>query len=598
MSQSAAAESAAPASSRRDGRVFTPGFSDGLGVRLLAFDPDTGSSIERLQFKPELGNAAGFERAVRERVAKLKQMHHPSIATVRSVDRLPEEGLVLESKHTAGRRLSELFPQARGPIFALELIRHLTPLVGMLHQNGSDVCHGVLTAEHIVATRDGRLVIVEHVLGSAIASLQWPEARLRSELGLALPPGNTTINPRLDIIQLGFLALSLLLGRRLDPSDYPDKIEQLLIEASPSSRLRSWLDRALQLGQRPFVEAAAAIDSLSELPDAADALATPAKGTPIPTQQDKKSPQASSSAASVPHAQPVAAQSAIRARVAAVDSAPAAAPAEPPVVDKKVERKSAPAATPAAATKPPVVQPAEMAKAAPVDVESPKPVARPKQTRGWMTAALTVVAAVEAVVIVGLFLAKPQAVELQVNAAKILPPTIPAPAVATVEPTASSSKPAESSTPATPPAPDRPTPAVAGGFGGVKVSSPLELQVFENGKLVGSTAGQIAMSDGPHTFEFVNESVGFRTTQNVTVKPGQMSTVTVALPNGRISINAVPWADVLIDGTAAGQTPLANLAIPIGNHEITFRNPGFQEQKQKIVVKAEGLTRVSATLQK
>ena len=315
-SPSSAAEPAAPASARRDGRVFTPGFSDGLGVRLLAFDPDTGSSIERLQFTPELGNAPSFERALRERVAKLKQVHHPSIASVRSVDRLPEEGLVLESKHTAGRRLSELFPQARGPIFALELIRHLTPLVGVLHQSGSDVAHGVLTSEHVVATRDGRLVIVEHVLGSAIASLQWPEARLRSELGLALPPGNSTINQRLDIIQLGFLALSLLLGRRLDPADYPEKIDALLIEASPSSRLRSWLDRALPLGPRPFVDIGAAIDTLGELPDAADALAAPGSQTPAPAAKDRKKDHAPAPAAApVPPAQPVAAQSAIRARV-------------------------------------------------------------------------------------------------------------------------------------------------------------------------------------------------------------------------------------------------------------------------------------------
>src|SRR5439155_19913539 len=121
-------------SSRRDGRVFTPAFSDGLGLRLLAFDAESGTSFERLQFKPELGNAAGFEAALRDRVAKLKHLHNGSLASIRTVDRLPDEGLVLESKHTAGRRLSELFPQARGPIFAIELIRHLTPLVAMLHQ--------------------------------------------------------------------------------------------------------------------------------------------------------------------------------------------------------------------------------------------------------------------------------------------------------------------------------------------------------------------------------------------------------------------------------------------------------------------------------
>jgi hypothetical protein len=75
-----------------------------------------------------------------------------------------------------------------------------------------------------------------------------------------------------------------------------------------------------------------------------------------------------------------------------------------------------------------------------------------------------------------------------------------------------------------------------------------------------------------------------------------MTNVKIAVPNGRISINAVPWADVLIDGTAAGQTPLANLSLPIGSHEITFRHPQFGEKKQTVVVKAEGLLKITQTL--
>jgi hypothetical protein len=50
-----------------------------------------------------------------------------------------------------------------------------------------------------------------------------------------------------------------------------------------------------------------------------------------------------------------------------------------------------------------------------------------------------------------------------------------------------------------------------------------------------------------------------------------MTNVKISVPNGHISINAVPWAEVLIDGTAAGETPLANLSLPIGTHEIVFR---------------------------
>jgi hypothetical protein len=60
--------------------------------------------------------------------------------------------------------------------------------------------------------------------------------------------------------------------------------------------------------------------------------------------------------------------------------------------------------------------------------------------------------------------------------------------------------------------------------------------------------------------------------------------VAVALPNGTISVNAVPWAEVLLDGKAIGETPIANLSVPIGPHELVLRNPRYTEQRRSVVV--------------
>ena len=129
------------------------------------------------------------------------------------------------------------------------------------------------------------------------------------------------------------------------------------------------------------------------------------------------------------------------------------------------------------------------------------------------------------------------------------------------------------------------------------VTSAMELQVFENGKLIGSTAGPIAINEGTRAVEFVNETLGFRYRQTVNVKGGQMTTVNIAVPNGRISINAAPWAEVDIDGKPAGETPLANLSLPIGTHEVTFRHPQFGVKKQTVVIKVDGMTRVTQVFQ-
>jgi hypothetical protein len=133
----------------------------------------------------------------------------------------------------------------------------------------------------------------------------------------------------------------------------------------------------------------------------------------------------------------------------------------------------------------------------------------------------------------------------------------------------------------------------APGFGGVTLTSPIDLQVFRNGERLGATGSPIALAAGTHVLEVVNETFGYRGQQRVTVEPGQMASIRVRLPEGRISINAAPWAEVLIDGVAAGETPLANLALPIGEHEIIFRHPQFDEQRQTAVVNVDGVTRVS-----
>ncbi len=128
--------------------------------------------------------------------------------------------------------------------------------------------------------------------------------------------------------------------------------------------------------------------------------------------------------------------------------------------------------------------------------------------------------------------------------------------------------------------------------------SPLELQVFEGGKRIGSSGGPIAILEGVHSVELVNESLGFRARETVTVRPGELASRTIAVPNGRLSLNAIPWADVWIDGSSAGQTPLANLSIAIGEHQITFTHPQFGEQRQTALVKSEGVTRLSVAFQR
>ncbi len=108
----------------------------------------------------------------------------------------------------------------------------------------------------------------------------------------------------------------------------------------------------------------------------------------------------------------------------------------------------------------------------------------------------------------------------------------------------------------------------------------------------------MAITAGGHTFDLVNDTLAFHSRASATVRPGEMATITVTPPTGHMSVNALPWAEVWIDGKQAGETPLGNLSLPIGEHQVVFRHPQFPEQHQTAIVRAEGITRVSANLQR
>jgi len=566
------APSPTPETPQPRARSYTPGFADELGDRQLAFDHATATSLEVLRFKPEFGDSKEFEIALRSRAEAFRDLQHPSLSTVRSVERMDGEGLILVSKHVTGRRVSELLAKARGPVFALELIRQVTPALATLQLASEGVSHGALSAERIVVTRDGRLVVVEHVLGSAIEALNLPRQRL-IDLGLVVPEGSGPISlgPRSDMIQLGFIALSLLLGRKLEPADYPEQVPALLDEFTKSSgsaivsgKLRGWLERALQIADRPFTKARDAHDAFGDLPDDVDLQAAESSRTLLAFP--------SGETAGSPHAPAPSARS----------SAPQTS--EGTAVDYGRGRQK-------------------------LDTFAHTQTVKARSWSGtafWVAAGLAVLASVEAAVIVVMYarpaadvieLKSPRAENTRSLASSAALPAASASNQAALALLASGGASA-ATPPAPPPAPVEPAPVTSGPkFGGLTVTAAIELQVIKDGRTIGTTAAPIAINEGSQTILLVNETLGFRLSQTVTVKGGQMTSLNISVPNGRVSINAAPWAEVTIDGTPAGQTPLANLSLPIGTHEVVFRHPQLGERKQTITVKVDGLTRVSQSFQ-
>ena len=135
--------------------------------------------------------------------------------------------------------------------------------------------------------------------------------------------------------------------------------------------------------------------------------------------------------------------------------------------------------------------------------------------------------------------------------------------------------------------------------GWLAISSGVPLQIWENGALIGTTETQrILLPAGEHELELVNAELGYRLTRSVQITAGQTASVGLKPPLGAISINALPWAEVWIDGQRAGETPIGNFSTPIGRHELLFRHPELGEQRRTVTVGVTSPLRVSVDMRK
>lgn len=130
--------------------------------------------------------------------------------------------------------------------------------------------------------------------------------------------------------------------------------------------------------------------------------------------------------------------------------------------------------------------------------------------------------------------------------------------------------------------------------GRLGLKTPFELQVFEGGQLLGTArTDPLPLPSGRHELELKNDEFEFRSVITVDIQVGGLTSADVMLPDGLLSLNALPWAEVLVDGRAEGTTPLANLAIPIGRHEVIWRHPQLGERRQEVSVPARTPVRLS-----
>jgi hypothetical protein len=253
-------------------------FSDGFGTRRQRQGP--GGTEELLDVRPELAAVPSFEFAVRERVGRFAEFHHPSIAAAKRVERTPgrANALAIASDLVDGYRLTTLLRAAErrelriDAAWAAAVVRQILDGIAALHEFDRDAVHGAIAPDRIVILDGQRAVVTDAVLGSAIEQLHYPPERYWIELGVVAPTGR--FDQRNDVRQCGYLMVAMLLGRQLldaEATGQESAIDRLLAAVTASGERSAlaiesyrWLRRALELDE-PFPSASEAARRLGNI---------------------------------------------------------------------------------------------------------------------------------------------------------------------------------------------------------------------------------------------------------------------------------------------------------------------------------------------
>ena len=143
-------------------------------------------------------------------------------------------------------------------------------------------------------------------------------------------------------------------------------------------------------------------------------------------------------------------------------------------------------------------------------------------------------------------------------------------------------------------------PRVSGPVGGwLAIAAPFDVEVVEHDDVIGSGGtSKIMLAAGRHEITLLNRSLGYQEARKVDVTAGKTMSIKIDPPKVNISVNARPWADVSLDGASLGQTPISNVQVAVGTHEMVFRHPQLGERRQSVTVTAKGPNRIAADLTK
>jgi PEGA domain len=131
--------------------------------------------------------------------------------------------------------------------------------------------------------------------------------------------------------------------------------------------------------------------------------------------------------------------------------------------------------------------------------------------------------------------------------------------------------------------------AIFSGF--VTVFAPFDVTVTERGRVLrADDRQQMMLPPGPHDLRIANRTLGYELVRHVDVKPGEATTIQLTPDPSTLTVTASEAAEVWLDGTRIGETPLNAAPVPLGVHEIVVRRAAGGERRLTTTIGSKPVT--------
>lgn len=125
--------------------------------------------------------------------------------------------------------------------------------------------------------------------------------------------------------------------------------------------------------------------------------------------------------------------------------------------------------------------------------------------------------------------------------------------------------------------------AIFSGF--VTIYAPFDVTISEGGRVLSADdRHQVMLPPGAHELRVTNRTLGYEVVRRVTVKPGEATNVQLTPAPSALTVTSTEPAEVWVDGTRLGDTPLTAAPVALGVHDIVIRRAAGGERRFTLTI--------------